>query len=124
MRNPHTRPQSGSYKNPLVEGLKLIGRETESNEFNNGNMKLAICSSITGNVTLYPDLKPKCIEALKSLEQTETTKYYIYGLENDDFAVASTNGAYTYDPTNESQTSYVKNRLEVEGNEIIQPYFS
>jgi len=95
--NPNPRPQSGSYKSILVEGLKNLGFITESNEFNNGNMKLAVVSSITGSVTLYPQLREICVNALKSLPQTDTTKYYIHGLEYKDFAVASTN-----DPINHS----------------------
>jgi hypothetical protein len=54
MNNPFPRAASGSYKSILVEGLKKIGETKVADEFATGKMKLAIASSIVGNVKLFP----------------------------------------------------------------------
>ena len=124
MNNPFSRPQAGAYKPYMVEALNKVGRHIEAAEFNNGNMKLAIVSSITGGVKLYPELNEVCANALNELEPNDTIRYYFWGLSNGQFAVASSNGAYVYDPTNIKAVEYVKEQVELSGNEVIQPYFT
>ena len=124
MNNPFSRPQAGAYKPFMVEALNKIGRTTEANEFNNGNMKLAIVSSITGGVKLFPELNEVCANALNELEPNDTIRYYFWGLSNGQFAVASSNGAYVYDPTDIKAVEYVKEQVELSDNEVIQPFFT
>jgi hypothetical protein len=124
MNNPFSRPQPGAYKPYLVESLNKIGRTTEANEFANGNMKLAIVSSITGSVKLFPELNEICANSLNELDANETIRYYFWGLSNGQFAVASSNGAYVYNPNDTKAVEFVKEQVEKSGNEIIQPYFS
>ena len=124
MNNPFPRPQAGAYKSHLVESLNKIGRTTEANEFANGNMKLAIVSSITGGVRLFPELNSVCANSLNELEPNDTIRYYFWGLSNGQFAVASSNGAYVYDPTDKKAVEYVKEQVEKSDNEIIQPFFT
>jgi hypothetical protein len=124
MNNPFSRPQAGAYKPYLVSALTIIGRTTEANEFANGNMKLAIVSSITGGVKLFPELNEVCANALNELEPNETIRYYFWGLSNGQFAVDSSNGAYFYDPTDVKAVEYVKEQVELSDNEVIQPYFT
>jgi len=124
MSNTFPRPQAGAYKSYLVEALNKIGRTTEANEFANGNMKLAIVSSITGGVRLFPELNEVCANALNELDPNDTIRYYFWGLSNGQFAVASSNGAYVYDPTDMASVNYVKEQVELSDNEIIQPFFS
>jgi len=122
--NPFPKAPSGSYKTILVEGLRKIGRETEAKEFENGNMKLAIVSSITGNVRLFNELSAVCQKALEALEPNDVVRYYFWGLANNQFAVASSNGAYVYNPDDVVATDYVKARLEAEEQEVINPFFT
>ena len=67
MNNPFSRPQAGAYKPYLVEALNKVGRTTEADEFAKGNMKLAILSSVTGGVRLFPELNEVCANALNNL---------------------------------------------------------
>lgn len=123
--NPFTRPQAGAYKPYLVEALNKVGRTTEANEFANGNMKLAILSSVTGNVRLFPELNEVCANALNQLDTIdENVRYYFWGLSNGQFGVASSNGAYVYNPNDVVATAYVKARLESEAVEKLNPYFT
>lgn len=123
--NPFTRPQAGAYKPYLVEALNKVGRTTEANEFANGNMKLAILSSVTGNVRLFSELNEVCANALNQLDTIdENVRYYFWGLSNGQFGVASSNGAYVYDPNDVVATAYVKARLESEAVEKLNPYFT
>ncbi len=124
MSNPYSRPQAGSYKPLLVQGLKNIGRTTEANEFENDSMKLAIVSSITGNAKTFPQLSKILVDALNTLGQSETVRYYRFGLENADFVPASTNGAYVYDLEDKKAVAYVEKRLAEENGEILNPYFT
>jgi hypothetical protein len=87
-------------------------------------MKLAIVSSITGNVRLFPELRAVCEKALEALEPNDVVRYYFWGLVNRQFAVASSNGAYVYNPNDVVATAYVKARLEAEAKEVIHPYFT
>lgn len=122
--NPFTRPPAGSYASPLIEGLLNIERPLEAEEFDKGLMKLAVVSSITGNVKTFKELVPLCIKALNTLEQGNTVNYYKYGLEHGEFVPASTNGAYVYDPQDPAAVAYVADRLKESGEEVINPYFS
>jgi len=123
--NPFSRPQAGAYKPYLVEALNKVGRTTEAKEFANGNMKLAILSSVTGNVKLFPELNEVCANALNQLDTIdENVRYYFWGLSNGQFGVASSNGAYVYDPNDVVATAYVKARLESEAVDKISPYFT
>jgi hypothetical protein len=125
MNNPFQRPQAGAYKPYLVSALTIIGRTTEANEFAIGNMKLAIVSSITGGVKLFPELNEVCANALNALSDVdETIRYYFWGLSNGQFVVASSNGAYVYDPTDTKAVEFVKEQVELSDNEVIQPYFN
>jgi hypothetical protein len=124
MNNPFSRPQAGAYKPYLVEALNKIGRTTEANEFNNGSMKLAIANTITGGVKLFPELNEVCANALNEIEVNDIVRYYFWGLSNGQFVVASSNGAYVYDPTDTKAVEYVKEQIELSDNEIIQPFFS
>lgn len=125
MNNPFSRPQAGAYKPYLVEALNKIGRTTEANEFANGSMKLAILSSVTGGVKLFPQLNEVCANALNQLDTIdENVRYYFWGLSNGQFGVASSNGAYVYDPTDTKAVEYVKEQVELSDNEIIQPFFT
>jgi hypothetical protein len=124
MNNPFSRPQAGAYKPYLVEALNKIGRTTEANEFSNGSMKLAIANTITGGVKLFPELNEVCANALNEIEVNDIVRYYFWGLSNGQFVVASSNGAYVYDPTDTKAVEYVKEQIELSDNEIIQPFFS
>ena len=88
MSNPFPRANSGSYKNVLVEGLTKIGEDKVAVQFAKGNMKLAIASSIYGNVKLFSELKEVCLKALDSLEPNDVINYYRYGIEHRDFLIA------------------------------------
>lgn len=121
--NPFTRPAAGSYKALLVQGLLNIGRPTESIEFEKGSMKLAIVSTITGNVRTFKELTEKCISALATLPESQTRNYYMYGLENREFVPASSNGAYVYDENDPDAVAFVKSKLEQEDKEVLHPYF-
>jgi hypothetical protein len=121
--NPFPKANPGAYKLLLVQGLQNIGKKTESVEFDNGDMKLAIVSSITGNVRLFPELRDICVNALKTLDDSDTKNYYIWGLENNQFAVASSNGAYVYRQDDEQAVAHVESMLKAESEEIIAPYF-
>ena len=121
--NPFPKANPGAYKSLLVEGLANIGKETEANEFDNGSMKLAIVSSITGSPRLFPELSKPCVDALKTLDETDTRNYYIWGLENNQFVVASSNGAYVYRQDDKDAVAFVEGKLKAEGEEILQPYF-
>jgi hypothetical protein len=125
MNNPFQRPQAGAYKPYLVEALNKVGRTTEAKEFANGNMKLAILSSVTGNVRLFSELNEVCANALNQLDTIdENVRYYFWGLSNGQFGVASSNGAYVYDPNDVVATAYVKARLESEAVDKVNPYFT
>ena len=125
MNNPFSRPQAGAYKPYLVEALNKVGRTTEAKEFANGNMKLAILSSVTGNVRLVSELNEVCANALNQLDTIdENVRYYFWGLSNGQFGVASSNGAYVYDPNDVVATAYVKARLESEAVDKVNPYFT
>ena len=124
MNNPFPRAASGSYKTILVDGLKNIGENNVADEFANGHMKLAIASSIVGNVKLFPELKEVCEKALNSVDATDAARYYFWGIANGQFVVASTNVDFIYDPADKVAVAYNEARKSLSDNEVIQPYFS
>jgi hypothetical protein len=124
MANPFPRAASGSYKNVLVEGLSKIGEDKVAVQFAKGNMKLAIASSIYGNVKLFSELKEVCLRALDSLEENDVVNYYRYGIAFGDFLIASSDVSFIYDPTDAKAVAHDKAMKEKDGTEIISPYFN
>jgi hypothetical protein len=124
MANPFPRAASGSYKNVLVEGLSKIGEDKVAVQFAKGNMKLAIASSIYGNVKLFSELKEVCLRALDSLEENDVVNYYRYGIAFGDFLIASSDVSFIYDPTDAKAVAYNEAMKEKDGAEIINPYFN
>ncbi len=124
MNNPFPRAASGSYKSILVEGLNKIGQTKVANEFDKGIMKLAIASSIVGNVKQFPQLNQVCEQALNALEPNDTIRYYFWGLANDQFVVASSDVDFIYDPTDKEAVAYNEVRKNLSDSEVIQPYFT
>ena len=124
MSNPFPRAASGSYKNVLVEGLTKIGEDKVAIQFAKGNMKLAIASSIYGNVKLFSELKEVCLRALDSLEENDVVNYYRYGIAFGDFLIASSDVSFVYDPTDAKAVAYNEAMKEKDGAEIINPYFN
>ena len=119
--NPYPRPASGSYKTPLIEGLRALSLEKEAQMVENGQIKFAIVSSITGNVKRLP--KELFVQALKQ-NNYDVNNYYIHALENGDVVPALSEGAFTYDPNDAKAVAHVKAQIEKSDNEIINPYFS
>ena len=124
MNNPFPRAASGSYKSILVEGLNNIGEQKVADEFAKGSMKLAIASSIVGNVKLFPELKEVCEKALNAVDVTDSVRYYFWGIANGQFVVASSNVDFIYDPMDKEAVAYNEVRKNLSDNEVIQPYFS
>jgi hypothetical protein len=94
----YPKPPSGSYKAPLIKGLRLIGRDTEADEIERGNMKLGIAATFSGGVVAYPELSAIFVAALMSLPEDNVNLYYIQALLEKSVIPASTNGAYVYNP--------------------------
>jgi hypothetical protein len=124
MNNPFPRAASGSYKSILIEGLNKIGQTKIANEFDKGIMKLAIASSIVGNVKQFPQLNQVCEQALNALEPNDTIRYYFWGLANGQFVVASSDVDFIYDPTDKEAVAYNEVRKNLSDSEVIQPYFT
>ena len=59
-----------------------------------------------------------------SLDESDTRNYYIWGLENKQFVVASSNGAYVYHQDDQQAVAHVEAMLKAEGEEIIAPYYN
>jgi hypothetical protein len=119
----YPKAPSGSYKNPLIKGLRNIGRETEAIEVERGNMKLGIVSSFTGGVTSYPILTDVFIDALQSLPLDDINGYYIQVLSNGSVVPTSSNGAYVYDETDAKAVAYVQSQLDNEKFGVGELYF-
>jgi hypothetical protein len=62
------------------------------------------------------------VDALDKLEQNDIIGYYTHGLLYNDF-VASTNGAFVYNPQDTKAVEYVNEQINISNNEIINPYF-
>ena len=108
----YPKAPSGSYKNPLIKGLRNLGRETEANEIEQGSMKLGITSSFTGGVISYPILTSIFIDALQSLPLDDINGYYIEVLSNGSVVPTSSNGAYVYDENDAKAVAYVQRQLD------------
>ena len=119
----YPKAPSGSYKAPLIKGLRNIGRETEAIEVERGNMKLGITASFTGGVISYPILTSTFIDALQSLPLDDINGYYIEVLSNGSVVPTSSNGAYVYDETDAKAVAYVNNRLDNEKFASGELYF-
>lgn len=122
----------GSYKAPLERGLRLLGAHETTEKVHpgfqviqegyaahlinladgvrNGDIKLAVSSSIQGAVTMRQDLAEVFIEALDKakheLEIQEICDYYIQGLREGRMVPAEKAGAYVY-PYGDSHAKYV-----------------
>ena len=119
----YPKAPSGSYKAPLIKGLRNIGRETEAIEIERGNMKLGIVSSFTGGVTSYPILTSTFIDALQSLPLDDINGYYIQVLSNGSVVPTSSNGAYVYDETDKKSVEFVQSQLDKEKFASGELYF-
>jgi hypothetical protein len=122
--NPYPKAPSGSYKNLLVQGLRNIGENAVADEFEAGRMKLAIASSITGNVKLFPELKSACIFALASVNEMDGAMYYGWGIGNGDFVVASSNVDFIYNADDKAAAAHAKRMSEASENQVLNPYFT
>ena len=120
----YPKAPSGSYKNPLIKGLRNIGRETEAIEVEKGNMKLGIVSSFTGGVISYPVLTSTFIDALQSLPLDDINGYYIQVLSNGSVVPTSSNGAYVYDETDAKAVAHVQKQLDSEVLVAGELYFT
>ena len=119
----YPKAPSGSYKAPLIKGLRNIGRETEAIESEKGNMKLGITASFTGGVISYPILTDVFIDALQSLPLDDINGYYIEVLSNGSVVPTSSNGAYVYDETDAKAVAYVQSQLDNEKFASGELYF-
>jgi len=121
MNNPHPQPQPGSYRAPLIEGLRTLGRNKEANLFEDGTVKLGHVASFTGKVRTDAMLGAICAMALKSQPQTDITRYYIFQLENNLAVPAFTEGAYVYQENDPVAVAYVQATLKAEGEREYGP---
>ena len=124
MNNPFPKAPSCSYKQILIEGLRNIGENKVADEFANGSMKLAIVSSITGSVKLFPELNEVCERALNAVDVNDNVRYYFWGIANGQFAIASSNVDFIYNKDDKEAEAYAKMRANLSDKEVIQPYFS
>jgi hypothetical protein len=115
----YPKAPSGSYKAPLIKGLRNIGRETEAIEIEKGNMKLGIVSSFTGGVISYPVLTEIFVKAFQSLPLCDINGYYIEVLTNGSVVPTSSNNAYVYDKNDTKAKAFVNEQLEKEKNYIV-----
>lgn len=121
--NPYSKPASGSYKSILIKGLTQLDCDKEASMIVNGQLKLAITSSMTGNVKTMPQLKTLLISALET-DKSDVANYYVHGLNNGELIPALSEGAFTYDEKDLKAVAYVKEQVEKSNNEIINPYFT
>ena len=119
----YPKAPSGSYKNPLIRGLRNIGRELEAREVENGNMKLGIVSSFTGGVKSNPSLTDTFVSALESLPLDDINGYYIQVLSNGSVVPTSSNGAYVYDENDAKAVAHVNEQLDKEKFASGELYF-
>ena len=118
--NPYPKPNSGSYKTPLIEGLKALSLEKEAQMVESGQIKFAIISTITGNVKRLS--KDVFVQALRQ-NNYDVNNYYIHALENGDIVPALSEGVFTYDEKDASAVAFVKEQVRKSDEEIINPYF-
>jgi hypothetical protein len=118
MNNPYPKQQSGTYKESLREALLQIGEEHIADAFQSGELKLAIRATITGAVKTHPEVTSKCVTALLLLDGNPSADYYRWGLQHGQFVVASTSGAFVYDPDDNKSAVFVKKMLKLYPDEI------
>lgn len=78
-------PQPGAYRKPLIKGFRAMNQGNLANLLEDGDVKLAVASSIYGPVNRREDLTAPCIEALERAkaaepERAEVCDHYIAGL--------------------------------------------
>jgi hypothetical protein len=122
MNNPYPKQPSGSYRSILAVALQQAGDENLSRAFNSGALRLAIVDTITGAVETHQGITKRCIEVLEPLRGDETADYYHWGLQHRQFVVASSKGAFVYDPDDKATVEYVKQKLKEQPCEVS--YFS
>ena len=106
--NPYPKPPAGSYRDPMILGLRLNGRPEEAQMVEVGSLKLAIAASITGAVKTQPQLTALCRLALDAAPQTEVTRYYSYQLDHGLAVPALTDGAYVYREDEKAAVDFVR----------------
>lgn len=95
----------GAYRLPLAAGLKILGNNTLSQQTLNGDLKIAVESSIYGPVKRRDDLTGLYVEALKTLSDQgdAVALHYVRGLESGRFVPVVASGVdviYTDGRTN------------------------
>jgi hypothetical protein len=118
--NPFPKPPSGSYKQPLFQGLRNIGRTKEVEAFESRSISIGIKASITGAVKTLPELTSVLIQALESVEQNDVVKYYIHELKAGNVITCSNDGAYVYDPEDKAAVAYVQQRLKEDDEKVFK----
>jgi hypothetical protein len=118
MNNPYPKQPSGSYRSILAVALQQAGEENLSRAFNSGALRLAIVDTITGAVETHQGITKRCIEVLEPLRGNETADYYHWGLKNRQFVVASSKGAFVYDPDDNAAKEYVLKKLNEQPGEV------
>jgi len=119
--NPYPKPASGSYKTPLIEGLKALGLDNEAKMVENGQIKFAIVSTITGGVKR---LSAKVFITALRQNNYDVNNYYIHALVHGDVVPALSEGVFTYNENDAEAVAFVKAQVEKSDNEIINPYFN
>lgn len=118
----YPKAPSGSYKTPLINGLRLIGRTIEADEIEHGNIKLGIRSTFTGNIKAFPELSPLFVKALQALPLDDINGYYIEVLSNDSVVPACTNNVYVYNPDDKNAVAHVQKQLDNENFVVGELY--
>ena len=87
------RPTPGSYRGPLVAGLRVLNQTQWAGVVERGDIKLATRAAAIGPVAFRYDLCPLFIEALKaSGGDPEIVAHYIQNLETGVAVPAMTAG--------------------------------
>jgi hypothetical protein len=118
MNNPYPKQPSGSYRRILAEALHRAGEQSLSEAFHSGALRLAIVDTITGAVETHQGITKRCIEVLEPLRGSETADYYHWGLTHGQFIVASSKGAFVYDPEDKAAKKYVQQKLKEQPGEV------
>ncbi len=102
------RPTPGSYRSPLIAGLKTIGEPLLAAEFEQRNIAFAVVTSITGSPTLRRELVDVCIRGLEaSGGDAEIVAHYVNQLRTGVAVPAQTAGAFVYDPRDAKAWAHV-----------------
>lgn len=84
-------PKPGAYRKPLAEGLKKLNQPELAELVEQGDVKLAIASSIYGPVTCRSDLTEPCTEALNQAGGADA-EHYVQGLKDGRFVPVESYG--------------------------------